>query len=233
MEIIAEIGINHNGNFKYIEELVRQAALGGANAAKFQLYNSQRVFGDDSRKQNEFTFEQVQNIKNLCDAYGIEFFASVFDEEKIEWCESLGISRYKLASRTVLKEHGLCCKVIALGKPVIASLGMWEEEHLPFSAPNVKYLRCISKYPTSLLELSTFYPFKNGSPIVGISDHSYGISYTLYAIAHGATVVEKHFTLDKSQAGPDHIGSMDIDELKLLNTVGRELSRVSHVIEQT
>ena len=79
MKIISEIGINHNGDFRLIEELIRQSALGGADYAKFQLYDSKRVFGDDSRKRNEFTYRQVSQIKEICEAYGIGFFASVFD----------------------------------------------------------------------------------------------------------------------------------------------------------
>ena len=107
MKIISEIGINHNGDFRKIEELVRQSAIGGADYAKFQLYDSIRVFGDDSRKHNEFTFNQVRLIKDICDTHGIEFFASVFDEEKIEWCERLDVNLYKIASRTVVKEPSL------------------------------------------------------------------------------------------------------------------------------
>ena len=74
IKIISEIGINHNGDFRKIEELIRQSKIGGADYAKFQLYNSVRVFGDESRKQNEFTFKQVRQIKDICDNYGITFF---------------------------------------------------------------------------------------------------------------------------------------------------------------
>ena len=107
MEIIAEIGINHNGDFRKMEELIRQASIGGADYAKFQLYDSVRVFGDESRKKNEFTFDQVKTLKDNCNYYNIEFFASVFDEEKLEWCEKLGVNLYKIASRTVVKEKEL------------------------------------------------------------------------------------------------------------------------------
>ena len=66
LKIISEIGINHNGDFRLIEELIRQSSIGGADFAKFQLYDSVRVFGDDSRKKNEFSFEQVKLIKEIC-----------------------------------------------------------------------------------------------------------------------------------------------------------------------
>ena len=154
--IISEIGINHNGDFRKIEELIRQSKTGGADYAKFQLYDSIRVFGDESRKQNEFTFQQVERVKKICDHYQIEFFASVFDEEKLDWCEKLDVNLYKIASRTVVKEPDLCRQIIATNKPVYISLGFWEEPGLPFEAKNIKYLNCISKYPTSILDFKNF-----------------------------------------------------------------------------
>jgi len=226
VKIISEIGINHNGDFRKIEELIRQSAIGGADYAKFQLYDSKRVFGDESRKRNEFTFEQVKLIKSMCNVHGIEFFASVFDEEKIEWCEKLDVNLYKIASRTVVKEPKLCEQVIDIGKPVYISLGMWEQYWLPFDNNNVKYFNCISKYPTSFLD---FQKFSYDSKIVGFSDHSYGPAYALYNIAHGAQVVEKHFTLNKGMDGNDHIGSMNLDELKVIKEYGQQFGNILKV----
>ena len=227
MKIISEIGINHNGDFRKIEELIRQSAIGGADYAKFQLYDSIRVFGDESRKKNEFTLPQVRQMKDMCDVHGIEFFASVFDEEKIDWCEMLGVNLYKIASRTVIKEPELCEKIIDTGKPVYVSLGMWENHWLPFNKKNVKYFNCISKYPTSFLD---FEKFHYDSSIVGLSDHSYGPAYALYNIAHGAQVVEKHFTLNKGMEGNDHIGSMDLAELKIIKEYGQQFNNISKVV---
>jgi len=224
MEIISEIGINHNGDFRRIEEMIRQSSSAGADYAKFQLYSSKRVFGDDSRKQNEFTFEQVERIKSVCDFYNIEFFASVFDEEKIEWCEQLDVSRYKIASRTVVAEPELCNKIIALGKPTYVSLGFWKEEKLPFNEENVKYFNCISEYPTSCL---SYKDFEYSDKVVGFSDHSYGIAYSLYNISKGAKIIEKHFTLNKGMAGNDHIGSMSSVELRQLSKYGKEIAKIS------
>jgi len=228
MKIISEIGINHNGDFRKIEELIRQSAIGGADYAKFQLYDSMRVFGDDSRKKNEYTFQQVRQIKDICDVHGIEFFASVFDEEKIDWCEALDVNLYKIASRTVVKEPELCEKIIDTGKLVYVSLGMWENHWLPFGRKNVKYFNCISKYPTSFLDLEKFHFDED---IVGLSDHSYGPAYALYNIAHGAQVVEKHFTLNKGMEGNDHIGSMDLAELKTIKEYGQQFNNILKVVE--
>jgi len=228
MKIISEIGINHNGDFRKIEELIRQSAIGGADYAKFQLYDSKRVFGDESRKKNEFTFQQVCQIKDMCEVHNIEFFASVFDEEKIDWCEALDVNLYKIASRTVVKEPELCEKIIDTGKLVYVSLGMWENDWLPFGRKNVKYFNCISKYPTSFLDLEKFHFDED---IVGLSDHSYGPAYALYNIAHGAQVVEKHFTLNKGMEGNDHIGSMDLAELKTIKEYGQQFNNILKVIE--
>jgi len=227
VKIISEIGINHNGDFRKIEELIRQSAIGGADYAKFQLYDSIRVFGDESRKKNEFTFDQVKMIKSICDVHNIEFFASVFDEEKIDWCEELGVKLYKVASRTVVKEPALCERIIETGKPVYISLGMWKNKWMPFKNKNVKYFNCISKYPTSFLD---FKKFSYNDKIVGFSDHSYGPAYALYNIAHGAQVIEKHFTLNKGMEGNDHIGSMDLAELKAIKEYGQQFDNISKVI---
>lgn len=224
LQIISEIGINHNGDFRLIEELIRQSAAGGADFAKFQLYSSQRVFGDDSRAKNEFTFSQVKNLKEICDAYNIEFFASVFDEEKLQWCIDLDVNRIKIASRTLKKEPSLCKEIIQKNLTTYISLGMWEANALPYLEENVYYFNCISKYPTSILELKNnrnFLPYKDN--VVGYSDHSYGITSCLHQITKGAKIIEKHFTLCKGMSGNDHVGSMTIDELKLLRELGDQL----------
>jgi hypothetical protein len=223
VEIISEIGINHNGDFRLIEELIRQSSAGGSDFAKFQLYSSERVFGDDSRKKNEFTFDQVKTIKQICDAYDINFFASVFDEEKLNWCCDLNVSHIKIASRTLKKEPTLCKEIIQKNLKTYISLGMWEDE-LPFINKNVFYFNCISKYPTSILDLKNvnFLPYQNN--VVGYSDHSYGIASCLNQIAKGASIIEKHFTLNKGMVGNDHVGSMTLDELKILRELGDQIS---------
>jgi len=226
IKLISEIGINHNGDFRLIEELIRQSAIGGADVAKFQLYDSVRVFGDESRKKNEFSFTQVETIKKICDAYNIEFLASVFDEEKLDWCLDLGLTSIKIASRTLKKETDLCKAIINHRLTTYISLGMWDSNTLPFTDDNVFYLNCISKYPTSLLDLRCHKFQSYDNKIVGLSDHSYGIASCLHQISLGATVIEKHFTLSKGMQGNDHVGSMTLDELKLLRELGDQIAAV-------
>ena len=233
MKIISEIGINHNGDFRKMEELIRQSSIGGADYAKFQVYDSQKVFGDDSRAHNEFTYDELAITAEMCDVYGIEFMASVFDIEKFEWCEDLKMKSYKIASRTIANlldkdDKHLIESIIKTGKPVIISLGMWEGNTLPYSAyPNVRYMNCISNYPTMYQH---FKRFQYDTKKVGYSDHACGISYALFNIAEGASIIEKHFTLNKGMDGNDHIGSMDVNELKLLREYGQELCTINAIL---
>jgi len=222
LEIVLEIGINHEGRPELLEEMVRQSKTGGADWVKFQLYSSERLFGDGSREKYELTFRALRETVALCDHYEMPWFASVFDEERVRWCEDLGIKRYKIATRTADKDPELTQIVIGLGKPTFISFG---ENHVPVKwgnvPDNVRFLRCVPKYPTPFWAKSK-YDFTGN--VVGFSDHSYGIGRCLTAIAHGATMIEKHFTLNKqSPDSRDHIGAMDPAELKTLSEVGRAI----------
>jgi len=222
MLIVAEVGINHNGDFDSLQELVRQAKLGGADLLKVQLYSSMRLFGNDSRSFNELPFQAVKEVKEICDFYGIGFFASVFDEERFQWCEELGVTRYKIAGRTYEKDLDLVEKIVKTGKEVFISLAF--NKDVVFWDSNVKYFRCVGKYPTKWneKELSpNLFTFTYN--VVGWSDHCYGISYCLFAISKGASIIEKHFTLNKVGPHHDHIMSMNLEELKILSSYGREL----------
>jgi len=224
LKIISEIGINHNGNFNWINELVRQSSVGGADYVKIQLYTSKLVWGDDSRKKFEFTFDQVKRIKEFCDFHQIRFLATVNDYEKLEWCEKLNLMEYKISSFILSKDLEFVKQVVDTGKTVYISLGMWKEDYMPFEKENIKYLYCISKYPTYWDEMKDFPEIFDGKPFYGYSDHTHGLGACLLAISRGAQIIEKHFTLNKAAKGNDHIGSMDLIELKILNSSGRELS---------
>ena len=226
LTIISEIGINWDGNISLMEELIRQSKFGGADLIKLQLYSSQKLFGDDSRINNEISKEQLSFINNIASSYEIELFASVFDTERLHWCEELGFQKYKIASRTLKYDKGLCEKILSLNKPTYISLGMGNEQLI---SPNDQtiFFRCCSEYPTTIDDLKKTHFMFHGD-YLGYSCHGYGISNSLYAISQGAKFIEKHFTLDKSDNYcRDHIGSMNLDELKILASYGRELERVS------
>ncbi len=218
IEIIAEIGQNHNGDMALAKELIQEAKKAGADVAKFQLYDAKRLFPKENNPWYEYNLSTElsrDNLKELvaeCHRVGIEFMASVFDEERIQWLEEVNVKRYKIASRSIF-DKPLIEGLIKTKKPLIASLGHWKDDRFPeIAATRVDYLYCISNYPTQLNELN----FKNVdfTKYSGFSDHTIGTSATLMAIARGANIIEKHYTLDKTLFGPDHVCSMDSNELK-------------------
>jgi len=231
MEIIAEIGQNHNGDMKLAIELIRQAKKNGADAAKFQLYDARRLFPKENNPwyeyncQTELTFEQANVLNDSCKKLGIEFVASVFDIERVDWLEKIGVKRYKIASRSI-NDAQLIKRLADTGKPLIISLGMWEDESFPVISTQAKvdFLYCVSKYPA---QLSDMYLKKVDFGVyAGLSDHTIGRSAAMAAFARGAEIVEKHFTLDKAMYGPDHAGSMDPEDLLALNNFRNDLKEL-------
>lgn len=220
MEIIAEIGQNHNGDMGLASELIHAAAEAGADVAKFQLYDARELFPKEGNPwfeyncKTEISREQLTTLQQFCKEADIEFMASVFDAERIEWLESVGVKRHKVASRSI-KEEKLIEALAATGKPLLVSLGMWDGDEFPVvSSDQVSFLYCVSKYPTPLEDLNL--SRVNFERYAGFSDHSIGIEASVAALAQGARIIEKHFTLDKSMYGPDHECSMTPDELSSL-----------------
>ena len=216
MEIIAEIGQNHNGDLELACELIKKAKICGADVAKFQLYDAKNLFPKEGNEwyeyncKTELSFEDVEMLDRVCKEEGIEFMASVFDIKRISWLEDLNVKRYKIASRSIHEEH-LINAVIETGKQVLISLGMWKQESFPSYSGNISYLYCISKYPTPLNELD--FSKIDFSSYAGFSDHTEGVVAPITALARGAKIIEKHFTIDKTMHGPDHSGSMTPEEL--------------------
>ena len=190
---IAEIGLNHNGNFGLFFELIKQASLSGANFAKFQLgWRSQP--GEINRLESN----DVENILKCCDHFNISPLFSVFDEVSFELTEKYKIQAYKIASRTVVEKPDLVKAIIKTDKRVFISLGMTDNLS-PFGYSNkIEYLWCQSLYPVHPWEVKPFPEGFGKHNLTGFSDHSVGIELALFAIMKGATVIEKHFTLDKS-----------------------------------
>jgi len=220
MIFIAEIGLNHNGNLDLCHELIRQAKFAGADIAKFQL--GWRAKKDEI---NHLTLGALKQIVESCNYYDIEFMASIFNEEAFELSKKINQDKFKIASRTVVDNPALVEKILKLNKPTFISLGMSDKENLPFKEyDNIHYLWCKSKYPTlpsDLVDLPK--DFKN-SKFDGYSDHSIGIEIPLTAITRGAKIVEKHFTLDKSDTTiRDHSLSATPDEFRAMTNLGRNI----------
>ena len=213
--VVADIGVNHNGNVRIACNLIDAAKRCGADIAKFQLYDVDKLFTPEWPwykivKSTQLTYDQVKVLSNYCTSIGIEFMASVFDVERVDWCKDL-VKRYKIASRSIYDKpliEAICCT----GRPIIASLGMWPKWYIP-EFPDIKtsatvdYLYCVSKYPTKLTDLA--FDQVDFNKISGFSDHTIGITASLVAASLGARIIEKHLTFNRYAIGPDHLCSAD------------------------
>lgn len=204
--LIAEVGQNFMGDIKLAKKLIESAKDNGADLCKFQLYDSQKLYGE--YQPTELIKEQATMLFNYGEEIGIEVFFSVFDVERVGWCEEIGVKRYKIASRMN------CWEVIhTIGltqKPIILSIddNVSGSERIVFPAT---YLYCVSQYPAKV-------NFKNvvwGTMYQGYSDHTIGLDAAMIAIARGAKIIEKHFSLSH-QTGVDGAWSMDSSELRRL-----------------
>mgnify|MGYP001261621882 CR=1 FL=1 len=230
-EIIAEIGQNHNGDMALAKELIHAAKKNGADVAKFQLFDTSALFTKEGYEwydyncSTELSKNQVLDLSNECNKIGIEFGASVFDCERVDWLEEINISRYKIASRSI-NDIVLIDRLASINKPLIVSLGMWKKNGFPQidTQASVYFLYCISKYPTDHTDLHL--SGVDFSRYDGFSDHTIGISAATCAFSRGARIVEKHFTLNKNAYGPDHAMSMTPDELRQLNQFRNELDQM-------
>lgn len=221
MLFIAEIGMNHNGNFGLIYELIRQASWAGANIAKFQL-----GWRCGPGEINALDIDTINLIDRCCDKFSIEPMFSIITFDAWNLIKDRNYLRYKIASRTVLDNPLLVKEILSKNKETFISLGMWENNFLPFENSNIKYLWCKSSYPTYPWDLKNFPKDFSCTPYSGYSDHSIGIEIPLIAISRGAGIIEKHFSLDKSDTTiRDHALSATPDEFSLLVKLGSSISQ--------
>ena len=214
IEIVAEIGRNHEGDMTLAKRLIELAKENGASYAKFQLYDSLKL--RDEPFLCELSKGQAFSLFEYGRQVGIEVFFSVFDIERVAWCEEMGVSRYKIA----FSQHSnmeLVKEVIETNKLMLVSTN-----HKQASGNKIKLLYCIPEYPTDLQRLN----FNRLDFFEGFSDHTIGIDAAKIAMARGAKIIEKHFTIDKEMAGPDHIHSMlpcDLHELRRFANIVEEV----------
>ena len=229
MEIVAEIGLNHDGNFDLAYELIRQAKLAGADVAKFQF-----GWRDKPGEINQIDAARARQLREWCDYQGVEMLASVINDDALELVQEAKLKRMKIASRTVVDRPDLVQQVLALGKETFISLGMWEGEGWPFGPPSdrLHYIYCRSKYPTYPKDLKDLPKRFTTDAFYGYSDHCHGISACVLAISRGAQYVEKHFTLNKaSQVIRDHTLSATPTELRELCDLGGEMTKLLRVVD--
>jgi N,N'-diacetyllegionaminate synthase len=241
--VIAEAGMNHDGSLGNAIRMAEVAAECGADAVKFQLHDaaaettrdapSPPYFQHESRwdyfQRTAFTDDQWATLKAACEAAGIEFLCSAFSVEAVGRLERLGVARYKIGSGEVTNLE-LIRAVVATGKPVLLTSGMssWAEldEAVAAAGDEVTLLQCTSLYPTPPervgLNVLTELRERYGKP-VGLSDHTLGPYASFAAVALGAEVVEKHFTLSRDAYGPDAALALEPDELEDLVEGVREI----------
>jgi len=222
MLFIAEIGMNHNGNYDLACELIKQAKYSGADIAKFQL-----GWRADKGEINCLDIDILNKLNRWCEYYQIELLFSIFTDSAFELAQGIDCRRYKIASRTVMENLDLVKKIISQGRETIISLGMWNKKDPPLEkAANIKYLWCKSKYPTEPIDLKEIPKNFTSSIYDGYSDHSIGIDIPLMAVSRGAEIIEKHFTLDKSDTTiRDHALSATPDEFLTMTRIGRNIYR--------
>jgi N,N'-diacetyllegionaminate synthase len=243
--IIAEAGVNHNGDIKMAKKLIEAAAAAGADFVKFQTFSAERLVTLDTKKaeyqidynrKNESQFEMLKNLElsnkmhfelvDHCRLHGIQFLSTGFDIESLNFLEELGIDLIKIPSGEItnfpyLIHAGSLSKNIILSTGM-ASLGEIEDalrviESSGTNRKNIVVLHCSTEYPTPMHDVNLKAMQNIGhafSVNVGYSDHTSGIEISIAAIAMGAVVIEKHFTLDRNLPGPDHNASLEPSELK-------------------
>ena len=220
--VVAECGINHNGDIGQAFLLCNAAKEAGADCVKFQMFDSMRLWGDNRIAHLELSESEMLNIAWHCKAIGIEFMCTPFGVREVEFLAPL-LKRVKVASGC-LTHWPLLAAVRATGLPVILSTGMADMDRIERALDVLgiaTLLHCTSAYPcpTKEVNLSAMDALRarwGASCQVGYSDHTSGIIIALAAVARGATVLEKHLTLDRGQEGPDHKASIEPKEFRIM-----------------
>jgi N-acetylneuraminate synthase len=234
--------VNHNGDLEIAKQLVLAAKEAGADAVKFQTFQAMHLVTADAPqadyqarnsgktesqfdmlKRLELPLEAFNELSRYCHEVGIMFMSTAFDEESADFLAGLGMSIFKIPSGE-LTNLPLLRHIARLGKPMIVSTGMGTIEQIKEAVETIQVagnsditvLHCVTDYPTppEQVNLRAMHVIQAalGLPI-GYSDHSMGIEASVIAVAAGAKVIEKHFTLDCNQPGPDHKASLEPKDL--------------------
>lgn len=255
--IIAEAGVNHNGNIENAFRLVDAAAYAGVDYIKFQTFKAEKLVSGSAKKavyqiQNtrnaeETQFQMLQKLElsqeqhaqliAYCQKKNIQFFSTAFDLDSLEYLHEIGLQMVKIPSGEITNLPYLR-KAARLFRQVILSTGMTTISEIKdavsvfteagISKENIIILHCNTEYPTPMddVNLKAMLHIQEvfGTEI-GYSDHTLGIEVPIAAVALGASIIEKHFTLDKTMIGPDHSASLEPDELKAMVSAIRNLEK--------
>ena len=239
--IIAEIGLNHNGDIEIAKKLIDVAVNAGCNAVKFQkrtpelcvpedqkLIERETPWGKmtyiDYRNKIEFSEEEYAIINEYCIKKNIEWFVSTWDHNSVDIMESIGVCAYKVPSACIT-DLDMLSKLGDTNKPIIISTGMSTLDQIDkavkfFNKDLLSILHCTSSYPckNNEINLNMIYSLKNLYPkhIIGYSGHETGLQISLAAVAMGAKVIERHITLDRTMWGSDQSASIEPRGLEML-----------------
>ncbi len=252
--VIAEAGVNHNGDPAMARRLIEIAARAGADLVKFQTFSADRMTTagaataayqarntgslepqQEMLRRLELTRAMHEDLKRHCKDCGIGFFSTAFDVESVDFLASLGLDRFKIPSGEITNLPYLR-HIGRYRKPVILSTGMATMGEIESALDvleaagtgrqQVTVLHCTTEYPAPMAEvnLRAMLTIRDAFGVaVGYSDHTQGIEVAIAAVALGATVIEKHFTVDRSLPGPDHRASLEPPELEAMVTAIRNI----------
>ena len=251
--IIAEAGVNHNGSLDIAFKLAEAAKKAGADCVKFQTFKAEALVvrhaaQAEYQKRNtveelqikmlkklELGYEEFRELKKHCDEIGICFISTPFDRDSISFLEGFDMPFWKIPSGEVTDLPYLM-QIGTTGRPVIMSTGMCTMEEIwdaikalrLAGTEDIRLLHCNTEYPTPYedVNLNVLKTLRERFGVeVGYSDHTRGIEVPIAAVALGATVIEKHFTLDRNMEGPDHKASLEPDELKQMTESIRHIEK--------
>jgi len=252
--VIAEAGVNHNGNVDQAKQLIDVAVEAGADVVKFQTffadkivtkaadrakYQKKNIGGQETQwqmlKKLELDKKAFSSLKKYAESKGIMFLSTPYDKDSVDLLKDIGVAAFKVSSADITN-HPLLEYMAKKGLPIIFSRGMSYKEEIKEAIEVMKssgnqdliLLHCHFNYPTDIADtnLRMIATLKKEFGLVtGYSDHTPGIEAAMAAVALGAEVIEKHFTLDKNLAGPDHKASLEPDELKIMIKGIRDIER--------
>ncbi len=251
--IIAEAGVNHNGSYELACKLVDAAKAAGVDCIKFQTFKSENLVSNSAQKAEyqknttgegsqvdmlkklELSYEDFRALKDYCDKVGICFLSTPFDFDSIEFLNSIDMPFWKIPSGEVTNYPYLVA-LAKTGKPIVMSTGMCDLLEIQDAinvlrengTKDIRLLHCNTEYPTPYedVNLRAMQAMRDAFGLaVGYSDHTKGIEVPIGAVALGATVIEKHFTLDRNMEGPDHKASLEPDELAKMVTSIRNIEK--------
>ncbi len=243
--IIAEAGVNHNGDFEVAKKMISESKKAGVDAVKFQTFITDNLVSAaavkaeyqkkttgsqesqrDMLKKLELSFEEFRMLKRHAEEEKIDFLSTPFDEESIEFLNGLNMLYWKIPSGEITNMPYLL-KIAKTNKPIILSTGMSTLEEIEealdvfrdYNRSDITLLHCSTEYPAPFqdVNLNAMKMLKEKFHVnVGYSDHTQGIEIPIAAVGLGASIIEKHFTLDKNMEGPDHKASLEIKELDMM-----------------